>query len=1471
MKSLATCTASMFAGLLCFALLSGVATQAYAQPAVSFATWTTNTGEGSGSHTVNVGVTLSPAQTTDMTIKYRVRSVRGYKATPGSDFTITNSGTLTVPAGATTAAIPVTIVDDSLVEHFEQFWMDFVADPGYRAGRIKLHLVSIADNDTPIVTFASASRSERVDEGAGTRTIGVKLDKALSTDLDVSWSAWGHVTPGADFSIPGATSFVIDGRVFMPTQTLTIPAGDTTATLTVTIIDDTVRENLEYLLLTLNNRTLGPVDELYRAGGTYSLAIVDNDTLPVITVAAGTSPVTEGGDAVFTVTASPVPAADLAVTVAVAADGDYGIADGSRTVTIPTTGSATLTLTTTNDEADEPDGSVTATVAAGDGYTVGDPASDSVSIQDNDEPPPAEPAVTIAAGASPVTEGGDAVFTVTASPAPAADLAVTVAVAADGDYGIADGSRTVTIPTTGSATLTLTTTNDEADEPDGSVTATVATGDGYTVGDPASGSVSIQDNDEPPPAEPAVTIAAGTSPVTEGGDAVFTVTASPAPAADLAVSVTVAADGEYGITAGKQTVTIPTTGSATLTLTTTNDEADEPDGSVTATVAAGDGYTVGDPASGSVSIQDNDEPPTVSFATWTTNTSEGSDPRKVEVGVTLNPAQTTDITIKYRVRSEGALQGDPGSDFTITNSGTLTVPAGATTAAIPVTIIDDSLQEYTEAFRMDFVKDASYRVVNPKLHVMTIADNDTPVVTFASVSRSESVDEGGGTRNVGVKLDKALTSDMTISYTARGTATRGSDFSIPGRVLTSFHGYSVLVPKGATTATIPVTIIDDSLQEDREYVQLTLISIDGLYRAGSTYSLAIVDNDTLPVITVAAGASPVTEGGDAVFTVTASPAPAADLAVSVDIAADGAYGITAGKQTVTIPTTGSATLTLATTGDEVDEPDGSVTATVAAGDGYTVGAPASGSVSIEDDDEPPPAEPAVTIAAGASPVTEGGDAVFTVTASPAPAADLAVSVTVAADGEYGITAGKQTVTIPTTGSATLTLTTTNDEADEADGSVTATVQDGEGYTVGSSASGTVAIADDDPTPTATVVDPALVAQVRGYAAETWKHPDHVDRWRRVLAAFGDDNGYTAMTAAEAQTYADRGWQRWVPVVDALKALEAAPVPQQQVVTVPAVSVAAGADVTEGGDAVFTVTASPAPAADLAVSVDIAADGAYGITAGKQTVTIPTTGSATLTLATTNDDTDEPDGSVTATVAAGEGYTVGDPASGSVSIEDNDEPPPAEPAVTIAAGASPVTEGGDATFTLTASPAPASPLSVSVTVAADGEYGVTAGEKTVTVPTTGSFTLTLATANDDVDEPDGSVTATLEDGEGYTVGDPASDSVSIQDNDEPPPAVTIAAGASPVTEGRRYDLHGHGDPCARGGPRGDGGGRGRWRLRHCRRQPHGDGSDDGQRHADAHDDERRCGRAGRLGHGDGGRGRRLHGGRPRLGVGLHPGQ
>ena len=59
-----------------------------------------------------------------------------------------------------------------------------------------------------------------------------------------------------------------------------------------------------------------------------------------------------------------------------------------------------------------------------------------------------------------------------------------------------------------------------------------------------------------------------------------------------------------------------------------------------------------------------------------------------------------------------------------------------------------------------------------------------------------------------------------------------------------------------------------------------------------------------------------------------------------------------------------------------------------------------------------------------------------------------------------------------------------------------------------------------------VADPQVIADVETYAKETENGTAHVKRWMRALDGLG---GLEAMTAAEAQTFADKGWTRWVPV------------------------------------------------------------------------------------------------------------------------------------------------------------------------------------------------------------------------------------------------------------------------------------------------------------------------------------------------------
>ncbi len=90
------------------------------------------------------------------------------------------------------------------------------------------------------------------------------------------------------------------------------------------------------------------------------------------------------------------------------------------------------------------------------------------------------------------------------------------------------------------------------------------------------------------------------------------------------------------------------------------------------------------------------------------------------------------------------------------------------------------------------------------------------------------------------------------------------------------------------------------------------------------------------------------------------------------------------------------------------------------------------------------------------------------------------------------------------------------------------------------------VPSDDESPYA-----AVLADAEKAITETDKGEIHVDRWRRVLAALGVDNGHTPMPASEAQGYVDRGWARWEPVAVALAAIEEEAANPQPETVVPA--------------------------------------------------------------------------------------------------------------------------------------------------------------------------------------------------------------------------------------------------------------------------------------------------------------------------------
>ena len=115
------------------------------------------------------------------------------------------------------------------------------------------------------------------------------------------------------------------------------------------------------------------------------VAETPKNSVPVATIMAGTTPISEGTAVTFTVSLSQAAPADLSVTLSVV-DAE-GVLSGSAPTSVAFAegdSSKTVTISTRDDDVIRATSTVTASLAAGNGYTLGTTTSASVSITDND-------------------------------------------------------------------------------------------------------------------------------------------------------------------------------------------------------------------------------------------------------------------------------------------------------------------------------------------------------------------------------------------------------------------------------------------------------------------------------------------------------------------------------------------------------------------------------------------------------------------------------------------------------------------------------------------------------------------------------------------------------------------------------------------------------------------------------------------------------------------------------------------------------------------------------------------------------------------------------------------------------------------------------------------------------------------------------------------------------------------------------
>ena len=319
--------------------------------------------------TVSVDKTFETAQTITL-------AATGGTAA-GTDYTLSPSPSVTLAAGAKTATAVVTAVDDNDEESDETV----VVTASHDASAVGSVTVTIEANDTPTWSLVAT-----VAEGQAS-TVTVSVDKTFETAQTIALAATGGTAAGTDYTL---------------SPSVTLDAGDSEVSVSVTAVDDSVFEGDETVVVTASHDA--------SAVGSVTVTIEANDT-PTWSLVADPATVAEGQAS--TVTVSVDKTFETAQTIALAATGgtaagtDYTL---SPSVTLDAGDSeVSVSVTAVDDSVFEGDETVVVT-ASHDASAVG---SVTVTIEANDTPTwsvVADPATVAEGQASTVTVSVDKTF-----------------------------------------------------------------------------------------------------------------------------------------------------------------------------------------------------------------------------------------------------------------------------------------------------------------------------------------------------------------------------------------------------------------------------------------------------------------------------------------------------------------------------------------------------------------------------------------------------------------------------------------------------------------------------------------------------------------------------------------------------------------------------------------------------------------------------------------------------------------------------------------------------------------------------------------------------------------------------------------------------------------------------------------------------------------------------------------------------
>ncbi|WP_372791713.1 Calx-beta domain-containing protein, partial [Paraconexibacter sp.] len=304
----------------------------------------------------------------------------------------------------------------------------------------------------------------------------------------------------------------------------------------------------------------------------------------------------------------------------------------------------------------------------------------------------------------------------------------------------------------------------------------------------------------------------------------------------------------------------------TVRVAVTDDDLNEPSETLTLTLSNPVEATISG-ATGTGTIVDDDGLPSLTVD----DVSVAEDSGTATFTITASKSYPADVTGSVDTRNGSAAAG---SDYTAITDGTFLIPSGSTSTTVAVPVLDDEIDEGTTAETFEVVlSDAANATLSDGSGTATITDDD-PSVSIGDVAAAEG-DSGTTVLSLPITLSRPTSRAIGGKVdTADGTATAGSDYD-------AIAGGSFLVPAGATTATVDVTVRGDTTVEPDETFDVLLRAVNTSVADAGGRGTILNDDAPPPASGPAPGPAPAPAPGPA-----PAPAPAPAPPVVPVVSAD---------------------------------------------------------------------------------------------------------------------------------------------------------------------------------------------------------------------------------------------------------------------------------------------------------------------------------------------------------------------------------------------------------------------------------------------------------------------------------------------------------------------------------------------------------------------------------------------------------